>query len=244
MSESAEYELYYWPFIQGRGEFVRLAFEAKEVSYVDVARRPEDQGGGIAAMKAYLDGKKAGSLPFAPPFLVVGSTVVAQVANILAFVAPRLGLVPEDEASRFLASQLQQTVSDVVAEIHDVHHPISVGQYYEDQKAEAKLRSKSLKRERLPKYLGYFERVLQRSGGEHLVGGKLSYPDLSLFQVIAGLRYAFPKAMAGIEADIPGLVALHERVAKLPGVSGYLSSERRLPFNEHGVFRHYPELDD
>ena len=40
------YELHYWPRIQGRGEFVRLALEQAGAEYVDVARGPKSSGGG------------------------------------------------------------------------------------------------------------------------------------------------------------------------------------------------------
>lgn len=240
------YELHYWPGIQGRGEFVRLALEDAGADYVDVARLPRSEGGGTSAMTRFLSGKAEGMVPLAPPFLVVGDLVVAQTAAILAFLGPRLGLVPEDEPSRIAALQIQLSIADVVAEVHDTHHPIASGLYYEDQKPEAKRRAKAFVEERIPKYLGWLELVLERNAAgkhHHLVGTATSYVDLSLFQLVAGLRYAFPKAMARVEPSIPRVVALHDRVAKRPHIAAYLASPRRLPFNENGIFRHYPELD-
>ena len=239
----APIELYYWPGIQGRGEFVRLALEEAGARYVDVARERKD---GLAAMMRFLEGEERGALPFAPPFVRVGRTVVAQTANILAFLAPRLRLIPADPALRAEAHQIQLTIADFVAEAHDTHHPIAGSLYYEDQKKEAKRRARVFVDERLSKYLGWLERVLarnRRSRGQWLVGAERTYVDLSAFQVVAGLRYAFPRAMARCAPDLPGLVALHDRVAARPRIAAYLASPRRQPFNEMGIFRHYRELD-
>jgi glutathione S-transferase len=234
------YELYYWPGIQGRGEFVRLALEHAGVLYVDVARRPK----GMAAMMTFLDGGDHGGLePFAPPFLKSGDRVIAQTATILAYLGPRHGLVPRDEASQIQAQQLQLTIADLVDEAHDAHHPIAGSLYYEDQKREARRRSRLFLEERVPKYLGYLERVLDRNGGEQLIGDAVSYVDLSAFQVVSGLEYAFPNAMARLARRIPLLRRLRDHVARQPRIAAYLASERRLPFNEQGIFRHYPELD-
>lgn len=235
------YELYYWPGIQGRGEFIRLAFEEAGVEYVDICRLPEERGGGVPALMRLLEGKTAGLLPFAPPILKFDGLVVAQTANILAVVAPRLGLVPKDEASRLAAHQIMLTIMDFAAEVHDVHHPISSGLYYEEQAEEARRRAPHLLGSRAPKFLGYFERLLERDGT--FVSGAVSYVDLGAFQILEGLRYAFPKAMPRLEAKLPRLVALHDRVGQRPRLAAYLASERRLPFNQHGLFRHYPELD-
>jgi glutathione S-transferase len=235
-------ELYYWPTIQGRGEFVRLLLEEAAADYVDVARQP----GGMAAMNAFLAGEKPGALPYAPPFVVAGDVVVSQTANVLDFLAARLGLVPTDEATRAEVRQVQLTLADVVAEVHDAHHPIAGSLYYEDQKDEAKRRARNFVEERMPKYMGWLERVLARnekSAGQWLVGSDLTYVDLSAFQLVEGLRYAFPNAMARLEPELPGLVALRDRVALRPRVAAYLASARRLPFNQQGIFRRYPELD-
>jgi glutathione S-transferase len=236
------YELYYWPTIQGRGEFVRLALEDAGAQYVDVARRP----GGMRAMMRFLDGKAPGLLPYGPPFLKAGNLVIAQTANILAWLGPRLSLVPHDEASRLAAHQLQLTIADLVAEVHDTHHPIASTLYYEDQGREARRRAPLFLRERIPKFLGYFEQVLarnRRSDGKHLVGARASYVDLSLFQLVEGLRYAFPRAMARMLPRYPRIAALRDRVAARPRIARYLASKRRIPFNEEGIFRHCPELD-
>jgi len=236
------YELYYWPEIQGRGEFIRLALEDAGADYVDVARLPKR---GMTAMMRFLENRSVERPPFAPPFLKAGNIVIAQTANILLFLGPRLGLVPKNEASRLWAHQLQLTVADWVGEVHDTHHPISGGLYYEDQKSEAQQRAADFRTERLPKFLGYFERVLKHNpkGSEYLLGKAVSYVDLSLFQMVAGLRYAFPRAMAKLEREHPRVVALHDRVFARPRLAAYLSSPRRLPFNQQGIFRHYPELD-
>ena len=234
------YELYYWPSIQGRGEFVRLALEAGGAPYVDVARVP---GRGVPELKQFLEDPARARAPFAPPFLKAGSQVIAQTANILLFLGRRLRLAPSDEAGRLWAHQLQLTVTDFVKEAHDTHHPIANNLYYEDQKPEALRRTRDFVDQRLPKYLGYFETVLGRNGGAYSVGTGLSYVDTSLFQVVEGLRYAFPGAMRDVERTVPRLVALHDLVAAQERMSVYLASPRRIPFNEHGLFRRYPELD-
>jgi glutathione S-transferase len=239
------YELIYWPGIQGRGEFVRLALEEAGAKYMEVGRQSEKEGGGIPAIERYLGGKGPGTAPFAPPILKHGDLVLWQTANILHWLAPRLGLVPEDEASRLTAHGLQLTLMDFAAESHDVHHPIHVGLYYEDQKPEAKRRAGHHIAERMPKFLGYFERVLAHNGGEpHAVGSGFSYVDLSLFQLMAGLTYAFPNSLEKLRPTIPLLTRLHQAVAARPRIAEYLASPRRLAFNKHGLFRHYPELDE
>lgn len=237
------YELFYWPFIQGRGEFIRLALEEAGVPYVDVARE-HGRGQGMAALMRVLEGPHVARPPFAPPFLRAGRLLIGQTANILQYLGPRLGLVPKAEASRLWAHQLQLTVEDLIIEVHDTHHPIAGSLYYHEQKAEARRRARYFIEERAARFLGYFERVLARNPGGrgYMLGRRLSYVDLSMFQLIAGLRYAFPAMMTGLEPKIPGLVALHGRVAQRRNVSAYLTSERRLPFNEDGIFRHYPEL--
>jgi glutathione S-transferase len=236
------YELYYWPTIQGRGEFVRLALEELGQSYVDVARRP-GKGGGVPAMMTLLDGTRVKHPPFAPPFLKTGERIIGQTANILLFLGLRHGLAPRSDAGRLWTHQLQLTIADFLAEIHDTHHPIGSGLYYEDQRREAKRRTADFLQHRAPKFLRYFERVLERSGGAYLLGRRLTYADLSLFQIVEGLRYAFPKAMRPLEKKIPRVVALHDGVANRPRIRAYLESERRIAFNEQGIFRHYEELD-
>ena len=237
------YELFYWPGIQGRGEFVRLALEAKGAPYVDVARE-RGPGRGVKALAAMLEGG-APQTPFAPPFLRDGDVVVSHVANILDYLGPKLGLAPKDEAGRIFARGLQLTITDFVSEVHDTHHPISTELYFEDQRKEARARAAAFLKHRAPKYLGYFERVLagNPAGPAHAVGRDLTAVDLSLFQVWAGLTYAFPRAFADAGKLYPALAALAAAVAALPGVAAYLASNRRIPFNESGVFRRYPELD-
>jgi glutathione S-transferase len=231
------YELYYWTGIQGRGEFIRLALEDAGAAYTDVARERGD-----GCMSAFFAGKHRGGLPFAPPFLKSGRLVIAQAANILQYLGPRLELVPDSESRRILAHQLQLTIADLVTEVHDSHHPVASGLYYKDQKAEAKRRAADLREARLPKFLGYFEQVLERGGGRHALR-EHSYVDLSLFQLLAGLDYAFPRAMKRLQRKLPLLQALSRRIAERPRIAAYLESPRRLAFNENGIFRHYPELD-
>ncbi len=236
------YELYYWPGIQGRGEFVRLALENTGADYVDVARLPKR---GIPALMRFLERLSGKHPPFAPPFFKAGKLVIAQTANILLYLGPRLSLVPKSETSRLWAHQLQLTIADWVDEVHDTHHPISGGRYYEEQKREAKRRATDFREERLPKFLDYFEQILKHhaKGKGYVLGKSVSYVDLSLFQMIAGLRYAFPLAMARLELKHPRLVALHDRITAQPRIAAYLLSKRRLPFNQEGIFRFYPELD-
>lgn len=237
------YELYYWPTIQGRGEFVRLVLEAAGAEYDDVGRRGDGADFGAVAAVLAPDGRA--QLPFAPPVLGDGDQLIAQTANILLYLGPRHGLMPEDEAGRLWTHQLELTIADWVVEVHDTHHPLGPSLYYEQQKPEAAKRARAFREDRLPKFLEYFETVLtvNPSGPEHLVGATLTTADLSLFQMIAGLRYALPRAMDALEPDCPRVVALHDRVAGQPAVGAYLASQRRLPFNEDGIFRHYPELD-
>src|SRR5271166_2939935 len=236
------YELFYWPSIQGRGEFVRLALEEAGADYVDVARE-RGPGRGVKALMAMLNGGAAP--PFAPPFLRDGDMVVSHVANILHYLGPKLGLAPADEAQRIFAHGLQLTITDFVAEAHDTHHPIATELYYEDQKTEAKARASAFLAHRVPKYFAYFERALNDnpSGPAHAVGSALTTLDLSLFQIWAGMTYAFPRAFAGAAKLYPNLAALAAHVEQRPNVARYLASPRRIPFNQSGIFRHYPELD-
>ena len=224
------YLLYYWPGIQGRGEFIRLALEHAGADYDDVARR------NIDSMLKILDSKSIKARPFAPPFLRAGKLLIAQTANILFYLGPRLGLAPRSEAARLIAHQHQLTIADLVVEAHDTHHPIGSGLYYEDQKPESRRRARDFRRNRLPKFLGYFDSILKNNP-------KITYVHLSLFQMVEGLRYAFPGTMKRLERRYPRVVDLHDRVAALPRVRAYLASERRLPFNEQDIFRRYPELD-
>jgi len=234
------YELYYWPDAQGRGEFIRLALEEAGADYVDVARRGQR---GVDAMLKLMNNARALRPPYAPPFLRAGKLVIAQTANILLYLGPRLGLAPREEAAALWLHQLQLTISDLVVEIHDTHHPVTTYLYYEEQRPAAKRRTADFWRYRIPKLLGYFERVLARSGGAYVLGRRLSYVDLSLFQIIEGLRYAFPSRMKRFERKVPDLVALHDRVAQRPRIAAYLASDRRIPFSQWGIYRYFKELD-
>lgn len=240
-----KYELYYWPHIPGRGEFVRLALEEGGADYVDVARKPEAEGGGRPPVQRMLEPAADGRTPYAPPILKAGKLLISQTANILLYLGPRLKLAPKDEAGKLWTHQLQLTLADLVVEAHDAHHPIAKSLYYEEQKPESLRRAENFRTLRLPKYLGYFERLLASSPGtgRHLAGKSVSYADLSLFQVMEGLDYAFPRAMRRLKATHPGLVALQGQVRQRPRIAAYLASPRRMAFNQHGLFRHYPELD-
>lgn len=232
------YRLYYWPMIQGRGEYVRLALEDAGIGYDDATRH----GDGMSEMMRMMEARK-GTPPFAPPFLQAGRLVIAQTANILLYLGSRHGLAPKAEAGKLWVHQLQLTITDLVLEIHDTHHPLGPSLYYEDQRAPAKRRTEEFWNERVPKYLGYFEGMMQQGGKAYITGRKATYVDLSLFQIVAGLRYAFPKRMKAFEDEIPRLVELHDRVAARPNIKAYLESDRRIDFNEQGIFRRYKELD-
>jgi len=239
------YEFHYWPTIQGRGEFVRLALEAAGAAYIDVARGAETSVQGLPSMLRHLRDDKATQPPFAPPFLKDGAVVIGQTAAILQYLAPTLRLVARNEQARAWTHQIQLTIADMVTEAHDTHHPVASSLRYEEQKPESLRRAHEFCRVRMPKFLHWFERIVVRNpaGSRHLVGGRLSYADLSLFQLVEGLRYAFPSAAERALANAPGVVQLHDRVAALPKVAAYLRSDRRIPFNEEGIFRRYPELD-
>jgi glutathione S-transferase len=237
------YEIYYWPMIPGRGEFVRLVLEEAGVPYRDVARLPEKEGGGMEALMPFIRGERPGQPVYAPPILVHGDFVLAQTAAICAYLGERHGLAPDGPQERMQTLQLQLTIADVVDETHNTHHPVSAALYYEDQKEAAREAAKQFLAQRLPRFLPYFERVLERNGGQWLIGDGPSYADLSLFQLLEGLAYAFPRAFAKVTESTPLLLALRQRVASRPRIAAYLASDRRLAFNEDGIFRRYPELD-
>lgn len=236
---ASRYELFYWPGIQGRGEFVRLALEEADADWRDVAREP----GGMDEMIALLDAERGRPASFAPPFLRHGRIIVGQTSDILLYLGDKLRLAPATEAGRLWTHQIQLTIADVVVEAHDAHHPLGGDFYYEDQKPEAARRAALFRKNRIPLFLGWFERILAAGSGRYLVGARLTYADLSLFQLVEGLRYAFPKAVRRAEKKCPLLVAHHGRVAARPRIAAYLASPRRLAFNQQGIFRHYPELD-
>jgi len=243
------YELHYWPTIQGRGEFVRLALEAAGADYVDVARGDESEGLGMRAMQYYLENVAVVRPPFACPFLVDGKLVIGQSAAILLYLGPRLGLVGKSETDRLWTHQIQLTIADALTEVHDMHHPIASSLYYEEQRPEAARRAQDFRKARLPKFLAWFEAVLRRDPRNegralpHLVGARLSYADLSLFQWVDGLLYALPKASRKALGKVPLVRALHAGVARHERLAAYLASDRRVPFSEDDIFRHYPPLD-
>ena len=232
------YQLYYWPNIQGRGEYVRLALEEAGADYSDVAR----SGNGMGAMMKMMEVAK-GTPPFAPPFLKAGNLVIGQTANILLYLGSRHGLAPKAEPGKLWVHQLQLTITDFVLEVHDTHHPLGPSLYYEDQRQPAKKRTEEFWKDRVPKYLGYFEQLVKANGDAYVTSRRVTYVDLSLFQIVEGLRYAFPQRMKAFEREIPGLTGLHDRVAIRPNIKAYLASDRRIPFNEEGIFRRYKALD-
>ncbi|KQN08339.1 glutathione S-transferase [Sphingomonas aurantiaca] len=231
------YKLWYWPSIQGRGEFVRLALEAAEIAYEDCARTVGEEG-----LLADLN-DRTGRTPFAPPYLELDGLVIAQVANILMYLGERHSIAPSTMADRLWLNQLQLTIADLVAEVHNVHHPVAMMDYYDDQKPEAARAAKQFREERLPKFLGHFEDAAQANPGDWLIDHRWSYADTSLFQIVEGLRYMFPQRMKTLEPEYPNLIRIHDQVAELPGIKAYLESDRRIAFNTDGIFRHYSELD-
>ncbi|HEY8006710.1 MAG TPA: glutathione S-transferase [Methylocella sp.] len=239
------YELYYWPGIQGRGEFVRLALEEAGAGYIDIAHDPKGEDEAVAALMAASESKSLTQPPFAPPFLKDGDVIIGQTAAILLYLGDRHALAPSDPVQRLWVHQIQLTIADLVGEAHDVHHPLGGGLYYEDQKTEALRRAKLFREERIPKFLSWFEQVLNRNpqGSTYLAGNTVSYADLSLFQIVQGLSYAFPRCMKALRSEFPLVMELHRAIGHLPRIHAYLKSPRRVPFNEQGIFRHYPELD-
>jgi glutathione S-transferase len=231
------YRLWYWPEIQGRGEFVRLALEAAGIDYRDCAR-----AGGAEALVADMKARKERP-PFAPPYLEIDGMAIAQVTNILLYLGDRHGLAPSRITDRYWVHQLQLTISDMVAEVHNIHHPVDPGAYYDDQKAEAARAAGQFRENRIPKFLAHLEQAACANPGAWLIDDRWTYADTSLFQLVEGLHYMFPKRMAAVAADFPNLHRIRDQVAALPGIAAYLASDRRLAFNTDGIFRHYPELD-
>ncbi len=237
------YELYYWHMIPGRGEFVRLVFEEAGVEYVDVARHAEErEGGGVAAVRRYMTGEAVGNPVYAPPILRVGDLVLSQTANICLFLARRFEMAPTEETRMFRANQVALTIMDVVKEAHDTHHPLGTSYYYEDQKKEAKKNADQFLRERLPRFFRHFESLLESADGPYLLGD-CTYVDLMMFQLMEGLKYALPHGFEDKVSEAERLLELHDRVGTRPRIESYLNSDRRMPFNENGIFRRYPELD-
>ncbi|KAJ3494708.1 hypothetical protein NLG97_g3904 [Lecanicillium saksenae] len=249
--DEPEYELIYWPGIPGRGEFVRLLFEETGVPYKDHAKTPDE---GVAKVLAFIDAKNTGDDTnppiLAPPILKYGDVILNQTPNILIYLAPKLGLSPPaTEAAFYHLNQASLTILDGFSnEVHETHHPIATSMYYEDQKEEAKKRSKAFIEERAPKFIGYVQRLLdsKTSGdGPWIHGDSLTYVDLVLFQCIDGTSYAFPKTMAQLKnsGKYDGVFKLYEAVKERPNIKSYLASERRTKYGD-GIWRHYPELED
>jgi len=239
------YEFFYWPGIQGRGEFVRLALEDAGATYVDVARGLERDGLGVPAMLALMRGENTSHIPFAPPFLRDGKVIVSHTAAILLYLGGRIGLAPSHEDGRLWTHQIQLTITDVIKEVYNSHHPIDEDKWFHEQKNEAIARAAIFRRDRMPKFLSWFEHILEANsaGPNHLVGSFVTYADLSLFQLVEGLSFAFPLASERELAKLPRVTALHKAMADRPRMKAYLASERRVPFKETGIFRRYPELD-
>lgn len=242
-TQAETYKLYYWQSFQGRGEFIRLILEDSGTPYIDVARTPEAEGGGASAVAAFRNGTNEGYPVFAPPVLKIGDLVIAQTTNICRFLGERLGLVPDDEASRLHANQIALTINDLIVEVHDTHHPVAKILYYEEQKEAAAQRAQIFHQERLPRMLKYFESVLTYNQSYTMVGKETSYVDLMMFQMLEGLNYAFPHSCQRLKKEIPQLLQLRDAVAERPRIKAYLQSPRRIRFNENGIFRHYRELD-
>ncbi len=236
------YRLYYWPMLPGRGEFIRLIFEDAGADYIDVGRLPEDEGGGISALRKKIDNPHRGFESFALPLLEYDDYLIAQLPNICLFLANEFNMIPGGN-HYFRANQLMLTICDIIDEIHNTHHPLSISMYYENQQEAAKKNALSFTTERLPKWLQYLEKTLIGNGEKHLAGTQISYVDIALFQLIRGLDYAFPNHMQRYLPQIPKLIALKDRVGERPGICSYLSSERCIDFNNDGIFRAYPELD-
>lgn len=250
--QESPYELLYWPTVPGRGEHVRLAFEAANVPYNDISNDEDD----IKLLLSHTSDKNYGDSinppPFAPPLLRHGDLLISQTSNILLYLASKLDLVPsqeEDPNGIYFINALALTALDGLSnEAHDTHHPIDISLYYEDQKEEAKRRATNYTRTRLPKFLGYFERVLSGEaiqGGKWLYGGRLTYADLVLFQTVDGVTHAFPKAVGKLKkgGEYNKVFALVDQVRGLENIKSYLESGRRKPYGQ-GIYRYYEELDD
>lgn len=191
------YTLLYHPDIPGRGEYIRLAFEASGVPYSDPANESKEGVGQVyTCCSPDSLGEDGNPPPFAPPMLRVSgagkngkSLLINQTPNILFYLGKELGLAGEEEADKWHVNELALTALDFSNETHDTHHPIAVMKVYEDQKEEALKKSTQFRENRIPKYFGYFERVLkgnEAGGGRYLVGGKLTYADTTLWQVLDG----------------------------------------------------------
>ncbi|KAF1816408.1 glutathione S-transferase protein-like protein [Eremomyces bilateralis CBS 781.70] len=255
-SHTPIYHLIYWPDIPGRGEFVRLAFEAAGTAYLDVSNA---SSAGVKPVLSLISdkhvGDDVGNPPiFAPPALKIvdgkgegKDLLIHQTPNILAYLGERLGLIGEEEGDKYHVSQVALTALDLCDECHDTHHPVSVVKYYAEQKEEALKKAEDFRASRIPKFFGYFERVLKsnesEAKGKYLVGSKLTYADTTVWQVVNGVSYAFPKEVEARKKDYPLLFeTFYPGIQEEKGIKQYLASDRRLSYSD-GIFRHYPELD-
>lgn len=192
--------------------------------------------------------------PFAPPALRIPGEgpdgkplLIYQTPSILSYLGDKLDLAGSNEAEKSWILSHTLTALDLNNEAHDTHHPIAVAKYYEEQKEESLKKSTDFREARIPKFLGYFERVLkgneEQGKGKYLVGSKLSFADTTLWHVLSGLLFAFPKEMEARKAEFELLFGtFYNSVKEASGVKEYLASGKRKPFSM-GVFRHYPELD-
>lgn len=235
---SDTYALYYWPVLPGRGEIIRMLLEDAGAAYRDVGREE-----GFGVIVSARKGELGGARPFAPPILQHGELVLSQSSVIARYIAERHGLAPSDHRGRFLAEQHFLGWSDVMVEVHDTHHPIALGLHYEDQRDAAKERTRHFLADRLGTWLQHFEHIVTQGGGVH-VGETITYPDFMARFVLRGIEYAFPRAFSEHRERIPSLLALRDRVEARPQLAAYLASDRAMAFNEHGIFRHYPELEE
>ena len=232
------YQLFYWPMIPGRGEFVRLFMEAAELEYEDVAATQ-----GADALVEDLHSRE-GLRPFAPPYLVDEDVVIGQTALILLYLSDKEGLGSGDLATDLKLMQLQMDIADCVEEVHATHHPVSAGLYYADQMEAAYDKAQDFRANRIPKYLIHFDNALATNGGPFMMGDQWTHVDTSLFQLMEGLDFAFPNYMQTMKGSWANLEALQRAVPEIEGIEAYLASERRMDFNEDGIFRHYEELDE
>lgn len=240
MTQLPSYTLYYWPSIPGRGEFVRLVLEALGAPYRDVAREESVEEGSALVQKMRQQAPFA-RRHFAPPLLEGDGVVLSQTPVICSWLGERHGLIPDGEQARVEGRVWQATIADIVNEVHALHHPIATSLYFEDQREEARRATREFCEERLDTWLEHLEGGISEEG-PFLFGATLSHVDCALFQLVRGLRYALPGPMQARHTNIPRLSALCEAVAAQDRIARYLESARCIPFNEDGIFRHYPEL--
>lgn len=243
MSEKKEFTLYYWAGLPGRGEFVRLALEFAGADYWDICRDPNNQEDPFQSILRKLESPDVFPPVFAPPILEHNGKFIAQTANVLDYLANIFPIGGGDSESKRASLQVQLTIADFLTEIHNTHHPISASLYFEDQVEEAKKASKVFLNDRIWKWMKFWNSMVNSSKGDFLLGKEILYVDLSFFQVLGGLIYAFPLFMSGLEKEFPKLFRHFERISMNSKLKSYLESDRRLFYNRTGLFRHYPELD-